>query len=198
MLMPPSSKPENNFITIFSYNGQGAIDQCSITISSIQPNTFATATISQAVVQTSASLSFNLKLSSPLLPADTLQFKFDSSFSLAALSSTVNIAGYGSFPISKISNLLSISGISSQAVLGAELIFSLSLIGMPFTTQPYYINISLITNDGYYRTLQNYVYASSPGIISGSISCLDQSIGANTYCLFVLATSSAINSSALF
>jgi hypothetical protein len=92
--------------------------------------------------------------------------------------------------------LLSISGISSQAVLGPQLIFSLSLIGMPFTTQPYSINISLVTTDKYYRTLQNYIYSATAGIISGSISCLDSEIGSSTYCLFTLSTSSSISPSA--
>lgn len=66
---------------------------------------------------------------------------------------------------------------------------------MPFTTQPYYINISLVTTDGYYRTLQNYIYTASAGAISGSISCVDSQIGTSTYCLFSLSTSSSISSS---
>ncbi len=33
MLMPPSTKPESNFILIYSYNSIGDIDSCSISIS---------------------------------------------------------------------------------------------------------------------------------------------------------------------
>lgn len=33
LLMPPSTKPETNFISIFSYNSQGVVDSCDVSIS---------------------------------------------------------------------------------------------------------------------------------------------------------------------
>lgn len=190
MLLPPSTRPATNFITISAYQERGIVDSCSITLSGILPNTFALLTASAHPVQTTASMGFNLKLATPLLPSDTLQLQFDPAFSLASLSSTVTIAGYGSFTVGRMGSLLSISSIVSQAVLGAQLLFTLSGVGMPFTTTPAAIALSLATSDGYYRSQQTLSYQPSAGAILGSVSCGSVEIGVSTTCSLAVRTSS--------
>ena len=60
MLMPPSTEPQNNFISIYSYNELGIFDQCSISITNIQANQFLFLNISSKVVQRVTSLDFHL------------------------------------------------------------------------------------------------------------------------------------------
>jgi hypothetical protein len=192
MLLPPSTRPATNFITISAYQERGIVDSCSITLSGILPNTFGLLTASAHPVQTTAAMAFNLKLATPLLPSDTLQVQFDPAFSLTALSSTVTISGYGSFTLGRMGSLLSISSIVSQAVLGAQLLFSLNGVGMPFTTSPVSIALSLATSDGYYRSQQTLAYQPSAGAIAGSVACGSVEIGVSTTCSFALKTSSSL------
>lgn len=49
LLMPPSTKPETDIITVSSYdaNNSGTIDSCSISLDNVQPSTFSQVIISQ-------------------------------------------------------------------------------------------------------------------------------------------------------
>jgi hypothetical protein len=143
MLMPPSTKPESNFISIYSYNTLGNIDSCSLSISQIQPNTFKAISLTQGVVQTLANVNFDLTLSTPLAASDLLIIAFDPSFDVSKVGATVTISGYGVLPLQSIGNTLQITSISKQPVLGARLIFTLSQILMPFVTSTKSVNISL-------------------------------------------------------
>jgi len=61
-----------NIIDIFAWTSLGIVDQCSLSISNIKPNVFTYISISTPSVQTVAAVSFNLELSTPLLPSDIL------------------------------------------------------------------------------------------------------------------------------
>ena len=137
LLMPPSTKPETNFISLYSYNSLGVVDSCDLSISQVQPNTFASLAISQGVVQTVSSVRFDMTLSTPLTPTDYLIISFDKAFDLSAVGSNLTISGFGTFTLSKYNNsLLQVTSISQQPVLNARLIFTIAGIKMPFTTLP--------------------------------------------------------------
>jgi hypothetical protein len=173
LLMPPSTRPESNFITISSYNNMGDIDSCSISITQIQPNKFVSMSISQGVVQVLSNLLFDLTLSTPLFQTDYLQIIFDPSFGLSGVGNTVTISGYGVLALTKLGTNFIISSISQQAVLNARLIFTIAGITMPFTASVKYINVSLLTSDNYYRIIQSYAYSAVTGSISATITCLN-------------------------
>jgi hypothetical protein len=112
LLLPPSTKPENNFISLTSSNNQGNFDSCQLSIAGIQPNIFSLFTISKATVQSISSLRFNLKSSAVIQSTDAIVIQFDPVFNLSSLGSTVTFAGIGTFPVIKSGNIAKISSIS--------------------------------------------------------------------------------------
>lgn len=147
-------------------------------------------------MQTTTSLVFDLTLSTPLFQSDTLTITFPSGFSLALVGSSVTIASYGVLPLTRYDNSCLISSISSQAVLNARLIFSISGISMPFTTSPTSITVSLATTGNYTRIFQTYPYSALAGSLNVSVTCLNTEIGTtNTRCFFSFTTVSQISAS---
>lgn len=197
--MPPSTRPEVNFISIYTQTNNGLIgdiDSCSITISGIQPTTFSSISISRGTVQTSATLLFDLALSTPLFQTDTLSILFPPAFTLTSVPTSLTVAGFGTLTLTRYDSNLLISSISSQAVLNARLIFNISSVGMPFTTTPYTLSLTLGTSGNYSRIMQNYPYSGAPGALSVSVSCLNTEVGTtNTHCVFSLRTASQMTAS---
>ena len=99
---------------------------------------------------------------------------FDSAFSLSQVSKTININSFGVKTITVINNNIEISAISSQPIINAVIKFSLIGLMMPFTTNPVYINISLITNDYYNKIIQKHIYTPDFGNMIASVSCLNR------------------------
>jgi hypothetical protein len=193
--MPPSTKPETNFISIYTQTNSstiGAVDSCSITIANVQPSTFSSISLSTGAVQTTVSMMFDMTLSTPLFQSDTLTISFPAAFGLSGVGSTVTIAGYGVLTLTRYGNDCMISSISSQSVLNARLIFNISSITMPFTANTNTITISLSTSNNYTRILQNYLYSATPGAINVTVVCLNTEIGTSTRCLFSFSTVSQI------
>lgn len=197
MLMPPSTQPQNNFITLSSYDkaNEGYIDSCSISLTGVQPNSLTQMSISQGTVQTNTNLQFNLQLSTPLMDTDSLRVFFPSSFTLGTYGSgsSVSVAGFGGFPVSKLGNQLLLTASLGATVLNANLIFTISSIGMPFTTATVPIQISLLTFDNYYRINQTSSFTPRPGLLTVGLSCLNYQIGSTTTCSFTVTTASSLN-----
>ena len=152
MLMPPSTKPVSNFITIYSSTSAGGlVDTCTLDITGISPNSFTNAVIGAAVVQSTANLAFNLTLSTPLATTDILRLAMDSQFDLATVSTTIAISGYGTHVFTRSSsNTLQGQGlVTSDIPSGSQLIFSIEGVVMPFTTASAPINISVSTNGNF-------------------------------------------------
>ena len=152
--MPPSTKPETNFITITSTDSTGGqYDSCAISLTSHQPNNFTSATISQAIVQSTSALTFNLQLSTPLLVNDEVHLTFPNGFDLAGLpaTSSIPVTGFNNFALTKIGSLVKLRSNLVQFVLKPPIVFTLSNIGIPFTTAPSTIQISVLSFDNYMR-----------------------------------------------
>ena len=197
MLMPPSTKPENNIINITSENSVGTFDTCSLSLTGITSNTFTTFTVSQAVVQTTSALSFNLVLPTPLEVSDQIHITFATSFDLTNLTpTTILVTGFGNFALSKISS----SKIALQVnmvnpILNANLNFAIPNIGMPFDTAATSIQVSVITVNNYFRADEIKAYTPSAGTLgSTSMSCVSQQIGISSSCTLTLTTTSTLTS----
>lgn len=174
----------------------GGIDSCSITISGMQPSNFSSIDISKEIVQRSSTVMFDLSLSTPLYPSDTLTIVFPPAFGLSAVANTVSISGFGTMTLTRFDNNLLISSISSQPALNARLIFAIAGITMPFNTLPYTLTLTLGTAGNYSRIVQNYAYSAAAGSLSVTVSCLNAEIGTIlTRCLFSFSTVSQITSS---
>lgn len=118
--MPPSTEPANNFIFIMTSNAFGNYDNCYISITGVQPNTFTTLSITQAQVQTFANIQLNLLPHTPILPTDTICLDFSiSTFNISQLTNYATfIKGViGQKPMSKINSLVSIQNISSYVIV---------------------------------------------------------------------------------
>ena len=200
MLMPPSSRAESGFITITSstVNNGGTIDSCSISLTGMQPNNFTKLVLSSGVVQSYGGVQFDLKLPTPLISGDQLQITFPAAFDLSkVVGGSVAIAGYNSFAMAVYNGNMAVLTVSlAQAVLYAELIFSIGNVGLPATTAAQTIAISLLTADNYYRINQTYQYSALAGSLGVSVSCLSVQLGAVTNCVFALTTSHYIKPNA--
>ena len=197
MLMPPSTKPENNIINITSENSVGTFDTCSLSLTGITSNTFTTFTVSQAVVQTTSSLTFNLVLSTPLEVNDQIHITFATAFDLTALTSTtIAVTSFNNFALSKISSSKIVLQVNMvQAILNANLNFAIPNIGMPFDTASTSIKVSVITVNNFFRADQTKTYTSLAGTLgSTSMSCVNQQIGMSSSCTLTLTTTSTLTS----
>jgi len=105
------------------------------------------------------------------------------------------MSGYtNSFALSRYANLLVLTANLTQPYLNAELLFTLPLLGLPFTTTPQQIGISLITEVIYYRISQTIAYSALAGTLTVAANCLTTEIGTPTSCLFSIATSNSLTS----
>lgn len=75
----------------------------------------------------------------------------------------------------------------AQAVLYAELIFTIGGVGLPFSTAAHNIRISVLTSDNYYRINQTYSYVALAGSLNVGINCLNVQVGVTTNCIFDLS-----------
>lgn len=130
--------------------------------------------------------------------SDSLRILFPSSFSLGSYGSgsSVSVAGYGSFPVAKLGNQLILTASLGATVLNSNLIFTISSIGMPFTSSSVPIEVSLLTFDSYYRINQTLSYSPRPGLLTLRLTCLNYQIGSSTTCSFTVTTASSLSSDA--
>lgn len=78
MKMPTSTQPENDFIKVSSSNSQGKFDQCTLSISGVQPSAFAMLAITSQPVQTQSNFTVTL-LPNILQPGDSICINFTNS-----------------------------------------------------------------------------------------------------------------------
>ena len=126
LLMPPSPEPENDFIVIKSYIASGDIDTCSLSISGITANVFTNLIVSQADVQSTSDLTFQLQSSSFVMSSDSVVIDFSGSdFVVTGINPSATFLGgvSGDRSISRSGDKLTISNIASHTLVNTDLAF---------------------------------------------------------------------------
>lgn len=176
-------------------NAFGNYDNCYISITGVQPNSFTTLTLSQAQVQTFSNIQVSLLPHTPILQTDLIYINFtNTTFNL---SQVTNYASFmkgvvGQKPMSKVGLILTISNISSYVIV-SELGFVLNSIGLPFSSKPQTFSIYTSTQNGYIRDYSTFTYSSLPGtLVNSSFICLNTQIGYSTSCNLTIQLTSQI------
>jgi hypothetical protein len=198
MLMPFSTQPVSNFITITSYISAGNIDTCQLTIDGISANTFVAMTVSSGRVQATSTVSFNFINLSPILVSDQLVVTFPTEFNISGIGSTVTMlrGTVGIRNITIANNVVTIWNVTTTTMIRTNTTFAFSNVVLPFSTRSTQITMNSQTNTGFLKDLSTITYTANMGTLSSlSVTCDINQLGYSTTCTFFLTVQSSLTSS---